>query len=384
MKLLFVHDGPIYYDEGKYYEYAFHGLYERYSYLADQITFLMRTAPLIKGERYDVVPDQINVISIPNFNGPSLYFKNIKDAKKIIENEVKKADIVILRDSTAASVARRYVEQYNVPYIWECVGCSWDSMWNYSMLGKALAPWFYLRQKRNIKKSSYVYYVTDRFLQKRYPSSAKQVGCSNVVIDDVDDNILQKRLQKIDKITAKTEISAGTAAAIDVRYKGQEYVIEALSLLKKKGICIKYYLAGGNKSNSHYLQECARKMNVEENVIFCGALSKAEIMEFYDEVDIYIQPSKQEGLPRAVIEAMSRGCPVIGSNIAGIPELIDPDCLFTKGDSGAIALLIEKLVNRDMSTIAKRNFYKAKEYTKEKLEKKRQGFYDEFLNEYFG
>ena len=42
MKLLFIHDGPLYVsNDGNYYEYSFHGLYERYSYLANDITFLM-------------------------------------------------------------------------------------------------------------------------------------------------------------------------------------------------------------------------------------------------------------------------------------------------------------------------------------------------------
>ena len=37
MKLAFIHDGPLFYDkEGNYYEFAYHELYERYSYLAEQ------------------------------------------------------------------------------------------------------------------------------------------------------------------------------------------------------------------------------------------------------------------------------------------------------------------------------------------------------------
>ena len=47
IKLLFVHDGPIFYDdEGKYYEVSYHGLLERYQYIADDITFLMRVEPV--------------------------------------------------------------------------------------------------------------------------------------------------------------------------------------------------------------------------------------------------------------------------------------------------------------------------------------------------
>ena len=42
-----------------------------------------------------------------------------------------------------------------------------------------------------------------------------------------------------------------------------------------------------------------------------------------DNIDVFIMPSLQEGLPRSMVEAMSRGCNVIGSRVGGIPELLD-------------------------------------------------------------
>ena len=49
------------------------------------------------------------------------------------------------------------------------------------------------------------------------------------------------------------------------------------------------------------------------------------MFELLDECDIYLQPSLQEGLPRSVIEAMSRGCACIGAATAGIPELLESE-----------------------------------------------------------
>lgn len=95
---------------------------------------------------------------------------------------------------------------------------------------------------------------------------------------------------------------------------------------------------------------------------------------FYDSLDLYIQPSKQEGLPRAVIEAMSRGCPVIGTNIAGIPEPFAPECLFKKSSARVVQESIEKIVSSNMRKLAKENFQKAQNYEKDKLEKKREKF----------
>ena len=110
-----------------------------------------------------------------------------------------------------------------------------------------------------------------------------------------------------------------------------------------------------------------------------GSLSLDKMNNFYDDIDIYIQPSKQEGLPRAVIEAMSRGCVVIGSDIAGIPELIQGDCLFKKGNVDSLITTLERVLKMNMEKLAKENFYKAQLYDKNILENKRKNFYDDFL-----
>lgn len=381
MKLLFVHDGPLYKDkEGNYYEYSYHGLYERYSYIADDITFLMRVAPLTENTKGTLLSRDLHVIEVPNFKTIKNYWKNKCSAKKIIRNAVLNSDCLVLRNSSCASIAIEFAKKLNKPYIFECVGCCWDSLWNHSLLGKIIAPYEYLRTRFFISKAPFVYYVTNEFLQKRYPTSGLSIGCSNVVLEDLDETILQKRLKRIHSMTGKRELVVGTAAALDVRYKGQEYVIKAISDLKKSKISLHYKLAGGNRKNSTFLYDLAKKNRVLENVEFCGSLSAKEMNDFYDSIDIYIQPSKQEGLPRSVIEAMGRGCPVIGSDIAGIPELIQKENLFRSGDYKDLAKHIKKLLLSDLEQTSKENFRKSMDYQKKNLDAKRKDFYDLFLD----
>ena len=385
-KLIFVHDGPVYYDDqNKYYEFAYHKLLERYSYLADEIYFLIRTSKIEGENKYTLIPEKIGIVSVPNFKSPTKYFKNKAEAEKSVCDVIKDADYVVLRtQSSIAQIALKYIKKYNKPYIIECVGCSWDSYWNHSMLGKIVAPYMYYKTKKAIKDAPYVYYVTNQFLQKRYPTNGEKVACSNVVIKSNDKDALDKRIQKINKFNPKEKIIFGTAASLSTRYKGQEYVIKALKYFLDKGYNVEYHLAGGYSGNQKntFLYDLAVKEGVIDKVIFEGSLSSEQIMDYYDSIDIYVQPSKQEGLPRAVIEAMSRGCPVLGTDIAGIPELIQERCLFKKGSVKSFINAVERLLICNQADIAIENFNNAKMYKEDILENKRKEFYDKFLNEY--
>jgi len=131
--------------------------------------------------------------------------------------------------------------------------------------------------------------------------------------------------------------------------------------LKKKGIYLCYELVGAG--NPTFLRKVAEKYGVMEQVHFLGLKLHDEIWEWLDTIDIYAQPSKQEGLPRAVIEAMNRGCMTIGSDVAGIPELLEPDTVFMRDNVGQICEVIERLIKeKDHEGRIRRNFIKSRDF----------------------
>ena len=73
-----------------------------------------------------------------------------------------------------------------------------------------------------------------------------------MVIKEHNLEILKRRLEKIETMDT-TNLTLMTTAAVDVRYKGQEYVIKAISQLNQLGIRIKYWLVGGG--NPKYLKD---------------------------------------------------------------------------------------------------------------------------------
>jgi len=160
-----------------------------------------------------------------------------QNSKNIIYNEVKKADYIVARlPSFIGNLAINAAIKMKKPYLIEVVACQWDALWNYNLKGKIIAPYMYFKTKKLVKDAKYVVYVTNEFLQKRYPTEGKYVNCSDVVLKEFDDNVLMNRLNKINTMKNNNKIVLGTIAAVDVRYKGQQYVIRALGKLKKQGI----------------------------------------------------------------------------------------------------------------------------------------------------
>lgn len=378
VKLVFAVDGKVIYDrQGNKYARSFQGLYEKYSYLADEISFLVRTE-----QRDDLITDnylqeEINIIDVPNFKSISTIWNTIK-AKRVIESGIKNADIVILRmPGSISNIAIKYVKRYSKPYIIECVGCPWDAYRHHSLLGKIVAPIEYIKMKNNIRKASYVTYVTKDFLQKRYPTNGMSSGISDVELLKADAKVLLNRLDKISCL--KDEIILGTAGTVEIPYKGQEYVLRAIAMLKKEGVNrFKYELVGGGDPTR--LKNLALELGIEDMVVFLGGIPHSDMFSWFDRIDIYIQPSTVEGLPRSIIEAMSRACPVVGSRIGGIPELISDKYLFEAGNVQELKKILLTVSNNELDIMAKVNFDKAKEYERDSLEKQRRFFYDMFIS----
>jgi glycosyltransferase involved in cell wall biosynthesis len=316
--------------------------------------------------------------SIPKLDFFSLLFGKIRTRIKKLVNDSK---LVIIRmPSYIGIIAANEAKKQGKNYLIEMVACPWDALWNYGKIQKKLfALPTYLMNKKVVKEAPSVIYVSEQFLQNRYPTNGNHVGCSDVVLPPVEESILPYRLAKIAKMDSTIKI--GTLANLALKCKGQHFVIRAIANLKNKGIQVEYYLAGGG--NPSYLTEMTKKYHVEENVHIMGSLPHDKVFELLDDIDIYVQPSLQEGLPRAVVEAMSKACPVIGSRTGGIPELIGEAYIFERKEIKGIENKIIELVNNRELLVqaARQNFEKAKEFELEKLSRKRETFYQKIIGE---
>jgi glycosyltransferase involved in cell wall biosynthesis len=378
-KVLFIHDGPRWHDEhnNQFGTTADVDMYERYKYLGDKVEFVMRVVPIKNQLSLINVNDiGLHINPIVPFNRPRL-LKNFFQSKKEIIKLVDSADILVVRlPSTIGSVAVLYAKKINKPYIIEVVACPWDALSNHSFLGKLYAPFSKNKLKRLVADAPYVVYVTKYFLQNRYPNNGQSTNISNVVLRNFPSQ--NQKEAYYSNLDIKKKIILTTLGVVNLEYKGQKYVLMAMAALIKEGYDVYYNIIGGGENIK--LVDLTRELGLVDVVRFAGKLDHKEVFDALERTDLYIQPSETEGLPRALVEAMSRGCACIGSDAGGIPELLDENAIFKSKDVTDLKAKIKNILTVDnLIANSKKNYEHAKEFSYQKLETKRRAFYDKFL-----
>ena len=90
------------------------------------------------------------------------------------------------------------------------------------------------------------------------------------------------------------------------------------------------------------LEAMVKELGISESVVFHGQKSKNQLPAYYSGADVFLFPSRKEGMPNAVLEAMSYGLPIIMTPCQGSDELIDGNGFVTK--AAGFGEKIEELV----------------------------------------
>ena len=174
-------------------------------------------------------------------------------------------------------------------------------------------------------------FVEQAFLKKDKFSFLmfERPGHTEIVHDGIDVKYFFPR--QSDSVRKELKISpqeflVGIIGAVD-KIKGQDLLIKAANIIVKKHPNTKFIIVGdlyhNGKSNLAYrdgLLKLIKDFHLDTNVIFTG--SRNDINFLMNEIDLLVQPSEREALGTSMVEAMSCGKPVIGTDVDGIPEVI--------------------------------------------------------------
>ena len=103
--------------------------------------------------------------------------------------------------------------------------------------------------------------------------------------------------------------------------KGLDYTLEAMFLLKRKGLNFKYTIIGEGLEFERLMVTC-NQLELSRNVRFLGHVEHNKLNPFYSNADIYLQYSIQEGFCNSVLEAQSMGLICVASDAEGLKENI--------------------------------------------------------------
>lgn len=319
--------------------------------------------------------EKVSFIDLPYYIGPLQYLKVKGKISKILNDNIQGGFVYLCRvPGTIGSAAYKILRKKHISYGVEVVGDPWDvfapGSFNHPLrpLLRCYSSW---RLRRIVENSSCCLFVTEYKLQNRYPAGK---GAFQIAVSDVMIKAFNNLPKKIDKKDCYNLISVGSLAQM---YKSPDNVLRAIQILKKNNINVHLQWLGDGIFKKKMIGY-AEVLGISECVSFIGNVPFSEVLEYLDKSDIFLLVSKTEGLPRALIEAMSRGLPCIGSKVGGIPELLDASVLIEPGNYIQLAKKIKYMIENPQFTNeqAKINLDKSQKFTDEVLSLRRKMFYD--------
>jgi glycosyltransferase involved in cell wall biosynthesis len=357
----------------------------RYLEVFDSVRIVSRVRPVtwVSPNWQRVDGEDVSVTAVPFYVGPLQYAQKSFQVQQVIKNAVHSNDAVILRvPSNVANCIYDWVHNTNHPYALEVVG----DPYNFFAPGSVKHPlrpffrrWFTNKLKKKCTEANAISYVTKQALQERYPSGKEAYSTYYSDVELTDEAFVSAPRSLNPKSGTQTLITVGT---LENFCKATDVLINAVAICVKEGLDLELVIVGDGKYRTD-LEAQAKTLGIQERVFFKGQLPSGKaVLEQLDMADIFVLPSRQESLPRALIEAMARGLPCIASNIGGIPELLLAEDLVTPGDVSGLATKIKEFVTQPerMMKMSTHNLEIAKKYNEKFLRQRRLEFY-KFIKE---
>lgn len=354
----------------------------RYLTAFDQVRVVARVCPVAQRgpDAVRVDGEQVEVWPLPYYVGARQYLAARRAVGRALRAAAAETDAVILRvPSPIGTLLADARQARRLPYGLEVIGDPYDVFAPGALthpLRPLLRHWLTQRLRRQCGTADAVAYVTQGSLQARYPSRPDALNSAYSSIDLSANAFVTAPRPAAPPQQPAALISVGSLAQ---RYKGIDILIRALARLVSLGIPVRLTHLGDGRFRPE-LERLARHLDVADLVEFPGVVpSGAAVRRHLDAADVFVMPSRTEGLPKALIEAMARGLPAIGSAVGGIPELLPAGQLVPPNDPVALAGAIARLVcdPARMATASAGNLDRAREFAAQHLRPRRTAFYQQ-------
>lgn len=362
-----------------------YSLWERYLSVFSKVNVVGRVSTTVVDKTkiskpYQSSTNRVSFIKIPYYVGPYGFLKSFFNIIRILNKESVKGRAYICRIPCILGFLFTFILFLkNIPYSVEVVGDPQDVFSKNGGVKNTLRPVFkylftYL-MRFSVSHAACVLYVTEKTLQKKYPCSKKSfnINASNVNLDSSD------YVKKPKCHLSKSKYRIISIGSLEQLYKAPDILIEALILLRDKSSIETELVWLGAGKYLRVIKSMAEKAGIK--AYFPGNVSKREVFNYLKTSDLFCLVSRTEGLPRALIEAMSQGLPCIGTSVGGIPELLPSEAIVGINDISALTLTIENVLQskKRYDELAKVCLEQSKSFLNTTLQIKRQKFYLETI-----
>ena len=234
--------------------------------------------------------------------------------------------------------------------------------------------------KKLCRTANGVSYVTEHVLQEEFPCRAITDGESEKYFTEHYStiNISKDDYSGIHEPPKKDEpVVICHTGYMDGYSKGHLAVMDVVKNCIKDGLNVELHFIGSGTIEDKFKQYAADN-GIADKVFFLGQqFGYKQVQKALIDADIFLFPTRSEGLPRSLIEAMANGLACVSSPIDGIKELLDPEYLVDYKDIAGMTRVVEDLVKDKQKRMAaaKRNFEKSLEYENSILNERRKSFY---------
>jgi glycosyltransferase involved in cell wall biosynthesis len=355
---------------------------KRYLKVFDKVLVLARasaTTAVVGKETVRVEGKGVEVLPLPYYLGPYQYLMRKRKIQAIIKRHLDsypEAAVVCRVPGAIGTAAAGYLRRKNRRYGVEVVGDPSDvfAPKAFQHPFRAFLRYYGVKSLKNVVRGAAAsLYVTKKSLQLRYPPAENSFStfASNVMLPPA---AFVEQAKSLKTDPPYSIVSVGTMAAM---YKSPDVAIGAVALLRRQGMRITFQWVGDGRYRVEMI-DLAKRTGVADIISFVGNVRTAsEVRSYLDGADLFVLPSRQEGLPRALVEAMARGLPCIGTAIGGMPELLDKIALVPINNPKLLADKIASFLSKPQiaDEQAKRNLKEARRYAYEILDARRTAFY---------
>jgi glycosyltransferase involved in cell wall biosynthesis len=349
-------------------------VWPRYLQVFDAVRVVarVRSVPAVPADWQPAEAPNVSFAAVPSYIGPWQYARQVRQVRSAIRGAVGSEDAVILRvPSQLASILAPSLTARKHPFAVEVVGDPYDVFSPGAVrhpLRPALRQLFVRRLRQQCRHAVSALYVTEGALQRRYPCPGGSVGISNVVLTAQHFRDVPRSVYSDGRPFRL--VMVGT---LEQLYKAPDVLISAVAECVRGQLDLQLTVVGGGQYRD-LLERQARGLGIAERIRFLGHLSRPEdVRAVLDQSDLFVLPSRTEGLPRALIEAMARALPCIGSTVGGIPELLPADDLVRPGDTSMLARKITEVLQdrARLQAMSFRNLKRSRDFREAVLQMRR-------------